>query len=148
MKKKHFVIAIYFLYIALLFVVCAGYDLREEKVASQGFKSPGESIHLIFSFIAIAFLISIAFLITAYSAYKKFSFLFIIFAPFFTAAAFVLVGVALNFIFWITQLEQAINDFQKFFIIATISSMTTMIWLLRDIFTDKSVSKKIVFKEC
>ena len=145
MKKKRLVIGIYSLYIMALFVLCASYDLRHEKAASQGFKGFGESSYLVFSFIAISFLSSAAFLIIAYSVYKKFSFLFIIFAPFFTAVAFVIVGLALDFLLWITQLGQAINTFQQFFIIAVLASMITMIWLLKDMFTDKSVTRNIAF---
>jgi hypothetical protein len=131
----------------VLFVLCPCYDLREDKVASQGFKGLGESLSLVFSFIAISFLSSIAFLIIVYSVYKKFSFLFLIFAPFFTAVAFVIVGLALDFTLWITQLEEAVNTFQQFFIIAAVGSMITMIWLIKDMYTDKSVTNNMAFKK-
>jgi hypothetical protein len=137
MKKKHLVIAIYLLYVALLFVLCAFYDLRDEKASSQGFKDLGESLSLVFSFIAISFLTSTVFLIIVYSVYKRFSFIFLIFAPFFTAVALVICGLALDFTLWITQLLEVVNTFQQFFIIATTASMITMIWLLKDMFKDE-----------
>lgn len=147
MKKKHIVIAIYFLYMAVLFVVCAHYDLMAEKAVSKGFNGLGENLQAIFSFMSISYLTSTVFLVIAYSVYSRFSFLFSLLSPFFTAFSFVIVGLALNFILWITQLGEAINDFQKFFIIATMSSMITMFWLLKDMFTDKSVKKDMMFEK-
>lgn len=147
MKKKHIVIAIYFLYMAVLFVVCAHYDLMAEKAVSKGFNGLGENLQAIFSFMSVSYLTSTVFLVIAYSVYSRFSFLFSLLSPFFTAFSFVIVGLALNFILWITQLGEAINDFQKFFIIATMSSMITMFWLLKDMFTDKSVKKDMMFEK-
>lgn len=147
MKKKHIVIAIYFLYMAVLFVVCAHYDLMAEKAVSKGFNGLGENLQAIFSFMSVSYLTSTVFLVIAYSVYSRFSFLFSLLSPFFTAFSFVIVGLALNFILWITQLGEGINDFQKFFIIATMSSMITMFWLLKDMFTDKSVKKDMMFEK-
>ena len=147
MKKKHIVIAIYFLYMAVLFVVCAHYDLMAEKAVSKGFNGLGENLQAIFSFMSISYLTSTVFLVIAYSVYSRFSFLFSLLSPFISAFSFVIVGLALNFILWITQLGEAINDFQKFFIIAAISSLITMFWLLKDMFTDKSVKKDMMFEK-
>jgi len=59
---------------------------------------------------------------------------FILLAPFLNVAVAFVVGLLVSFILWITQLEDAISVFQKVFIIATISTIGTTLWLLGDMF--------------
>jgi hypothetical protein len=71
MKKKHIVIALYCIYVAVLFKVAVSYWVTEES-SNKGFAaSLGISLGLFFRFIVISFLSSSAFLIIAHVIHKK-----------------------------------------------------------------------------
>ncbi|MFI5187216.1 MAG: hypothetical protein ACHQF0_10850 [Chitinophagales bacterium] len=144
MKKKYLVIAIYFVYAALLFIVAVHYGYSEEHRVSKDLGGIGDSLRLYFRFTTISFLSSSTFLIIAYAIHNKRSFLFILLAPFLNVAVCVGVGLIMNFVLWITQLEEAVSIFQQIFMIATISTMVTMLWLLGDIFKNEKPNKNVL----
>jgi type III secretory pathway component EscS len=129
MKKKYLIITIYFFYVALLFIVARNYDYKDEHFIPKDLNDLSDSLKLFFQFLAIAFISSAVFLIIAFIIYDKVSRLFILLAPFVNVAMAAVVGLIMNFIFWITQLEEVLSDFQKVFVISTISTMGTFLWL-------------------
>jgi type III secretory pathway component EscS len=105
--------------------------------ASGFFSGLGQSLDLFFGYVAISFLSSSAYLIVCYFIHNKLSPLFILFAPFLNVAVAVVIGILLNFILWVTELDEMISVFQKVFMIAAISTIGTTIWLLGDMFRNE-----------
>lgn len=139
MRKRYLVLLLFFVYVTLLLVLAGQYEIREQSSIGKGFfSSLGESLGLFFRYITISFLSSSAFLILAYFIHKKLSFLFILLASFLNVTVGFVVGLLLSFILWITQLEDEVSIYQKVFIIATISTITTTLWLLVDVFKSKT----------
>jgi uncharacterized membrane protein len=135
MKKRHLVLILFFVYAIFLLALAGQYETDAQNSIVNGFfNSFSESLGLVFRYITISFLSSSAYLIFAYLIQNKLSFLFVLLAPFLNVAVAFVVGVLLSFVLWITQLEEVISIFQKVFIIATISTLGTTLWLLRDMF--------------
>jgi hypothetical protein len=74
----------------------------------------------------------------AYFIHNKLPSVFILLAPFLNVAVAFVVGLLLDFMLWLTQLEGVISVFQKIFIIATISTIGTTLWLLGDMFKSET----------
>jgi hypothetical protein len=124
--------------VALLFIATIQYEARDQELSTKGFaRAFGESLSLFRSYFIISFLGSCAFWIVTYFIHKKLSLLFIPFAIFLNVLVAVLVGLILDFVLWITQMEAAVSIFQKVFMIATISTIGTTVWLLGDMFKVK-----------
>jgi hypothetical protein len=142
MKKRYIVLLLFVVYVTLLLVLAGQYEIREQNYVGKGFLSGfGKSLGLFFRYIAISFLSSSAFLILAYFIHNKLSFFFILLAPFLNVGVAIAVGLLMSFILWVTQLEDAISVFQKVFIIATISTIGTTLWLLGDMFKSENELK-------
>jgi hypothetical protein len=123
----------------LLLVLAGQFEIRDQNSISKEFDSRfGESLGLLFRYITISFLSSSAFLILAYFIHNKLSSVSILLAPFLNMAVASVIGLLLDFILWLTQLEAAISVFQKIFIIATISTIGTTFWLLGDMFKSET----------
>ena len=139
MKGKHLFIAVYIIFALSLFAA-AGYLDKYE--APQGFASLGIALQRLLLFILISFVSSSALVLLAIIIDKKFTPALVVIALFFNIMMGIAVALALNFILWITQSGGLITLFQKIFLIATITTMVTVIWLAGDIFTKKPAGKK------
>jgi hypothetical protein len=138
MKKRYLLLLLFSVYVTLLFFLANQYEIREQNSTAKGFSIGfGESLGLIFRYITISLLASCSFLILAYAIYNKLSFLFILLIPFLNVAVAFIVGLTLNFVLWITQLDETVNIFQKVLTIATISTIGTTLWLLGHMFKMK-----------
>ena len=131
MKKEHIVFILFFVYVIMLLMLAGQFEIHEQNSMHRGLLS---GWNMLFRYVTISFLSSAAFLIIAYFIHNKLSVLFILLAPFLNVATAFAVGLLLNLIFWVTQLEEAISDFQKIFLISTISTLITTLWLLGDMF--------------
>jgi hypothetical protein len=69
--------------------------------------------------------------------YGKLNTAFIFFAPFLHLITSLLVYLAADFILWISRLHPFISDFQKGFLITSISSTIIVIWFFGDVFKTK-----------
>jgi hypothetical protein len=74
------------------------------------------------------------FLSVLHFVYRKLNTAFIFFAPFLHLMTSLLVYLAADFILWISQLHPFISDFQKGFLITSISSTIIMLWFFGDVF--------------
>lgn len=134
-KKRHIVLLLFFGYVILLFALADQFEFRDQNLIGKGFATRfGEGLGLFFRYIIISFLSSSTFLILAFFLHNRLSIVFILLAPFLNIAVAFVVGLLLDFILWLAQLGEVISIFQKIFIIATVSTIVTTLWLLGDMF--------------
>jgi len=135
MKKRGIILVLFSVYVIILFIVAAQYELREQNLTAKGFGARlGESLSLLFGYFYIAFVSSSLFLIVSYFIHKKLSFVFIFLAPFLNVMVAFAIGLSLTFILEIFQLDTFFSPFQKTFMTATLSTLAIMLWILGDVF--------------
>jgi hypothetical protein len=126
MKKKTVIFAIYFLYVALLFLLTASYEIEIDQPGADRFS---DFFSLLSKLAAISFLSSIVVLILANTILRKFSFSFSMLIPvlFFVVALFV--GFGLSFVIWIAGLKDILSIYQIIFLSATFATLGLLFWI-------------------
>ncbi len=136
MRKKHIILSVYILYVALLFLLTIYFEHLDTP--NNGFLSLG----LVIRFILINFFSSCIVSIICFSIYKHFSISFIILAPLVNVFSGIFSMLVMNFILWITQLEKIVSDYEHIFLITSFATMTTILWMNGEVFRNKLNSDK------
>lgn len=142
MPKRYLTLLLFFLYVALLFILSVRFDDRDRQLASGRFFSGfGESLSLLIRYTAFAIVTSSAFLICVNYFKTGSSLSFTLSAPLFFIGVAFIVGLIISFFLWISRLENDISIFQKLFLISTITTALITLWLFGNLITKK---KKIL----
>lgn len=130
MKSRFLLLLI--VYLTLLLIIAGQYDTCKQSLNVENFgRSINESMRLLFSYVAISFFSSSLFIIASYLLYNQTISVSILLMHIMNIFTCVTEGVVSCFILWITQLNEAVGIFYKTFMIATISTISTTIWMLR-----------------
>lgn len=144
MKKKYVVIVLYSIYVLFLFVMATYYQYLDELPAGPGFFSGfGRSLEYARNFFLCCLFSSWAFFIVLYLAYRRIGIAFIFYIPFLLFLVGLIVFVAADFILWISQLRPLISEFQKAFLITSISSTLLMVWFFGEVFKKKEPTRTL-----
>jgi hypothetical protein len=144
MTRKHIVIVVYLIYVLFLFGMASYYQYLDGLPSDDGFFSGfARGLRYARNFFFCCLFGSWIFFTTIYFVHRKLNFAFIFCVPLLLFMVGLLVYLVGDFILWISQLHTLISEFQKTFLITSISSTLIMIWFFGDLFKKSSSNKTL-----
>jgi hypothetical protein len=144
-KKKHFIIAVYTIYVLFLFVMASYYQYLDELPPGRGFFNGFlKGLEYASNFFLCCLFGTWLFFTAIHFIHRKLSVAFVFLVPLLHFMVSLLVYLTADFILWISQLRPFTSDFQKGFLITSVSSTIIMIWFLGDVFETRSNSNSFI----
>jgi hypothetical protein len=129
-------VVVFSAYVLLLLAVTGYYDIKEQYSRDFDF-----IFRAFFGCLITAFVSSTLFFIIVYLVDKTLTLLFVFLVPFLNIATAFCISSLLDLVLWSAGLEGSVSIFQKLFLVSTIATLVTTLWL-----AGTALQKKMIIK--